>query len=159
MIRHMQTVRDGPRCFSTWPDDMRAVRDSAFGLPPLTWLDHISRRRRFRAESRYPHLLTRHSCWVVRAERAGVLVGYAWAYSLSDCRCDYWINIDDVAVHAAHQGRGIGSALITELIAWLRESGAGHISGYPLRPAHGADLPKAWSLSRDTSAAMRTRRQ
>lgn len=124
----MQIIRDGPRRHDTWPDDMRRVRDSAFDLPPKRLGDRLTRRRRYHWEAgRYPHLLTRHECWTARAELDGRLVGYAWAYRIIDDL--EWAYIDDVAVHASHQGHGIGGAVIDELVAWLHESGIEHITG------------------------------
>jgi GNAT superfamily N-acetyltransferase len=107
---------------------MRRVRDSAFEQKRLPWRDRLSRRRRYLAEcGRYPYLLTRNDCWVVRAEAMDGLVGYAWAYTVTECPC--WAYIDDVAVHVDHQGHGIGSGLIDELVAWLRDSDVRHITG------------------------------
>ncbi|MEQ9161451.1 MAG: GNAT family N-acetyltransferase [Ilumatobacter fluminis] len=71
--------------------------------------------------------MTRRDCWIARAESEAGLVGYAWAYPVRECNC--WMYIDDVAVHADHQGNGIGGELIAELVAWLLESGARRITG------------------------------
>lgn len=126
----MKISRDGPRRHEEWPTDMKRVRDSAFRHSPLTFAERLTRRRRYWAESgRYPHLLTTYNCWTVRAEVDGVLVGYVWGYLVSED--DAWAYIDDVGVHAAQQGRGVGRALIDEIVVWLRESGVEEITGLP----------------------------
>lgn len=126
--RVVEISRDGPRRYDEWPTDMKRVRDSAFGHSPLTIAERFSRRRRRLAEvGRYPHAFTAHRCWTVRAELNGVLVGYAWAYLVSDE--DAWAYIDDVGVHANHQGDGVGRANIDEFVVWLCESGVEHVSG------------------------------
>lgn len=126
--RIVEINRDGPRRHDEWSTDMKRVRDSAFAHPPLTFMERLSRRRRYWAESgRYPHLLRTRECWTVRAEGHGVLVGYAWGYLVSD---DYsWAYIDDVAVHVDQQARGVGRALIDEMVRWLGESGVEHVTG------------------------------
>ena len=112
----MEIVCDGPRCHEEWAADMKRVRDSAFDHPPLSILQRLTRRRRYRAEvGRYPHLLTRRECWTVRAEVDGELIGYAWGYVVSE---DHrWAYIDDIAVHADWQGRGVGRALIDNMMS------------------------------------------
>jgi GNAT superfamily N-acetyltransferase len=126
--RVVEISQDGPRRHDEWASDMKRVRDSAFGHSPLTIAERLSRRRRYFAESgRYPQALTKHQCWTVRAELNGVLVGYAWAYLVSDD--DAWAYIDDVGVHADQQGSGVGRALIDEIVVWLRRSGVEHVSG------------------------------
>lgn len=78
---------------------------------------------------RYSHLLTTLSCWTVKATVGEVLVGgYAWAY-LTFVDGD-WAYIDDVAVHANHQGQGVGTALIDNIATWLHESGVETITGF-----------------------------
>jgi GNAT superfamily N-acetyltransferase len=107
------------------------MRDSAFDHPPLSILQRLTRRRRDRAEvGRYPHLLTRRECWTVRAEVDGELIGYAWGHVVSD---DHrWAYIDDVAVHADRQGRGVGRALIDNMVGWFQESGIIEVTGLPI---------------------------
>ena len=129
----MKIIRDGPKRYSAWPGDMKHVRDSGFGHSPLPLRQRLSRRRRFDAESgRYPHMLTRRDCWVVRAEEDGNLVGYAWGYLVSPE--DQVMYIDDVAVCVEWQEQGIGRALIDELVKWLAEFGVTNITGFPIDP-------------------------
>jgi GNAT superfamily N-acetyltransferase len=124
----VEIIRDGPRRHEEWDADMKRVRDSAFGHSRLTIAERLSRRRRHWAESgRYPKALRTHECWCVRAECNGVLVGYAWGYPMSDDNT--WAYIDDVGVHVERQGRGVGRAIIDEMVAWLGESGVEHVTG------------------------------
>lgn len=133
MMSGMDIVRSGPRRSAEWPAEMKRVRDSAFGYPPLTAWERLSRRRRFVAESgRYPHMLTRRDCWIVRAENDDTLVGYAWAYLIAPP--ERMVYIDDVAVSIDWQGKGVGRALIDELVAWLAEDGVTEIKGLPTDP-------------------------
>jgi len=108
---------------------MRQVHDSAFNLPEIRLRDRLTRRTRHFAMSRYPHMLTRVECWTVRAEIQGELVGYAWSYDIADEHRSAYI--DDVAIFAHHQGRGIGTAIIKEMVAWLHETGIRDITGMP----------------------------
>lgn len=125
----MNIVQDGPRRPAEWGEDMKRVRDSAFGLPKLSVFERLSARRRFRAESdRYPVALTRHECWIVRAEVDGSLVGYAWGYQMAEP--DRSVSIDDVGVHADHQGQGVGAAMIDEMVTWLRTGSVDRITGF-----------------------------
>jgi ribosomal protein S18 acetylase RimI-like enzyme len=126
----VEIIRDGPRRHDEWEADMKRVRDSAFGYPRLTIAERLSRRRRHWAESgRYPRMFKTRECWCVRAERNGVLVGYAWGYLVSDDNT--WAYIDDVGVHVDQQGCGVGRRIIDEMVAWLGESGVEHVTGLP----------------------------
>ena len=95
--------------FDEWPRDMWRVRRSAFSNRQL------------------PHMLHRLPCWVVQAHRRRKLVGYAWAYDLSDDGT--WAVIDDVAVHAKFHSQGVGTALLAELVPWLRGDGFTAVTG------------------------------
>ena len=97
-----------------WPRDMRRVRRSAFSNRQL------------------PPMLNRLPCWLVRARRGRKLIGYAWAFDLSDDGT--WAVIDDVAVHASFQNQGAGSALLAELVPWLRDDGFVTITGMAIDP-------------------------
>jgi|SRR6056297_4009189 len=125
----MDIVRDGPRRPAEWSEDMKRVRDSAFGVPKLSLFERLSASRRLRAESgRYPIALTRHKCWIVRAEVNGSLVGYAWGYQMAAHGRSVYI--DDVGVHPDHQRQGVGAAMIEEMVTWLRTGGVDHVTGF-----------------------------
>ena len=48
-------------------------------------------------------------------------------YPMSDDNT--WAYIDDVGVHVEQQSRGVGRAIIDEMVAWLGESGVEHVTG------------------------------
>lgn len=104
------------RRFDDWPNAMRKVRRSAFGRGCVM-----------------PQQLRSHECWVVRASLGRRLVGVAWGYDLfGDGVTAY---IDDVAVHARQQGKGIGKALIGDLVPAFVAAGFTEITGYPTNAA------------------------
>jgi ribosomal protein S18 acetylase RimI-like enzyme len=130
IMARMDVIRDGPRRHEHWPQDLRRVRDSAFGLPRSSFVRRLTRARRYvDNSSRYPPRLCRLECWTTRVEDYEALVGYAWAYDVDGS--GHLAYIDDVAVHADHQGRGVGTALIDEMVVWLRECGFRDITGLP----------------------------
>lgn len=90
--------------YDRWPRDMRRVRKSAFG-----------------SFENPPTCLRRHDCWIVRAEVDGRLIAYALSYDIGGdalMAC-----LDEVAVHAKHQGLGVGFAVSGEAVRWIRECG------------------------------------
>ena len=103
------TIRRVTARYERWPRDMRRVRKSAFGSfdnPPTS--------------------LRRHECWLVRAELDGRLIAYALSYDMggnASMAC-----LDEVAVHAKHQGNGVGTAVTVEAVRWIREYGIEDIS-------------------------------
>jgi GNAT superfamily N-acetyltransferase len=112
---------------------MKRVRDSAFNHRALTVRGRLSRRRRHLGEpGRHPVALTRHRCWIVRAEVGDDLVGYAWGYLPSEN--DTWAYVDDVAVLVEHQGRGVGGLIIDEMVSWFGECGIVRVAGLATDP-------------------------
>lgn len=59
--------------------------------------------------------------WV--AEVDGEAVGYAWALDL-----DGQPHLEQLSVVPAHQGRGIGVALVEQVAAWAASTGAGSLT-------------------------------
>jgi ribosomal protein S18 acetylase RimI-like enzyme len=55
------------------------------------------------------------------ADRAGTLVGHALLESLSLAATSHVVRLT-IAVHEGHQRRGVGTALMAELLRWARSS-------------------------------------
>jgi ribosomal protein S18 acetylase RimI-like enzyme len=101
----------------------------------LMRVHHELDRRRFLAPGRRPEVgygaflgsqLHERDSVVLVAERAGVVVGYAWAalepraWEVLRDACGM---IHDLAVDPAHRGAGVGSALLARIVDELRARG------------------------------------
>jgi GNAT superfamily N-acetyltransferase len=72
--------------------------------------------------------------WLIRAAVAECPIGLAW--TLPWVGSEPWANIEEVAVVANWQRRGIGSALVKESMKWMAEMGVQSISVCPVSGSH-----------------------
>ena len=67
------------------------------------------------------------SWYIVVATWDGRPVGFVMLRKL-----DEFVDLNDLAVHADHQQRGIGHAVCAEAVQWMRELGFTNIRGLPV---------------------------
>jgi GNAT superfamily N-acetyltransferase len=101
-----------------WPPELQRIRVE---LP-----EHL--------HSGLPPPWARHGSWLVRAVVAGCPIGIAW--TLPWVGPEPWVNIEEVAVAAAWQRRGIGSTLVEESMRWMAEKGVQSVSICPITGSH-----------------------
>ncbi len=99
----------------------RGVDPGAAGDIETPDMDDLKRRRKNMHRGRLPHLV---------AERAGVVVGYAYAVPFRKRPAYRYTVKHSIYVHHEHLGRGIGRLLLTGLIDACAAAGYRQMIGY-----------------------------
>jgi GNAT superfamily N-acetyltransferase len=108
----------------------RSCAEAIFGSPGCHLFNTSHLELPQHLHSAPPPPWARHGSWLIRAAVAERPIGIAW--TLPWVGPEPWANIEEVAVVAAWQRRGIGSALVRESMQWMAEKGVQSVSVCPI---------------------------
>lgn len=125
LVRKRRAALAEPIGYSTSSSESQGWRKEIRALNALAFPDWSGRDRLPPAR--------RGSLWVIaRTERREILVGYAFVYWLEGVGEEVDSVLEQVAVHPAWQGRGIGRRLVFEVASATQRLGRRRLSATPL---------------------------